>query len=216
MYQAQRNTQEAVSMFQVAEGTLSTISDMSIRLEELAVQAANDTLDKSSRLNADREFQSIKNEIKRLSESTSYNGRKLINNSGGSYTMQIGIFARDGDRLQYDLSKVIRKSNAFGAGGQSIRSKESAQNAIMNIKNVIEEVSNSRALIGSMQSRMTSAYGASTISSENLEASKSKIRDTDFALETANQAKSQIIKDSSISSLKYINDFPSFVTKLVD
>jgi flagellin len=215
-YQAERNTNDSISMLQVAEGSLGVMSNISSRLRELAIQAASDTISDTDRVVIDKEFQAMKNEIQRLTVSTSFNGNNIINEKGSVYDLQIGINGNaKGDRIRYDMSKVMDNSNNFGIGNVDLRSKISAQDSLSKIDNMQSQISSSRAELGSMGNRMNSVIQSLQVGRENMEASNSKIRDADVALESANRAKEQIMQSSTVDMLKIANNNPSIMLKLV-
>lgn len=215
MKQANRNGQEAVSLFQVAEGALDTVHSMAIRMKELAIQAANDTVGAAERGFANQEYQALKSEVVRITAATNYNGKFLLNNSGNNYEFQVGIFNRNEERINYDLSKIIGKANAFGAGSTSITSKLASQNAIGVIDAMVNEVSSSRAQVGAITSRMQSAILNNMNSNENLSAAKSKIRDADYAEQASENAKASIVQSTATSILDYANNVSAGAMKLV-
>jgi flagellin len=215
-YQAERNTNDSISMLQVAEGSLGVMSNISTRLRELAIQAASDTISDTDRVVIDKEFQAMKNEIQRLTVSTSFNGNNIINEKGSVYDLQIGINGNaKGDRIRYDMSKVMDNSNNFGIGNVDLRSKLSAQDSLSKIDNMQTQISSSRAELGSMGNRMNSVIQSLQVGRENMEATNSKIRDADVALESANRAKEQIMQSSTVEMLKISNNNPSIMLKLV-
>lgn len=215
MRQANRNTQEGISFFQVAEGALETIQSASVRMKELAMQAANDTVGDAERSFADKEYQAIKAEVMRVSAATNYNGQYLLNDSGQNFQMQVGIFNHDNERINYDMSRIIQKSNAFGAGGTSITSKQGAQQALDVTNSMITEISSSRAQIGAISNRMESALANNRTADENLSASKSKIRDADYAEQASEKVRADILRDGGTKILREANGMNDGVMKLV-
>jgi flagellin len=215
MKQASRNGLEAVSLFQVAEGALDTIHAMAIRMKELAIQSASDTVGESERGFANQEYQALKSEVVRITTATNYNGKYLLNDSGNNFEFQVGIFNRGEERINYDLSKIIGKANAFGAGSSGISSKEAAQIAISTIGGMVNEVSSSRAQVGAITSRMQTAILNNQNSDENLNAAKSKIRDSDYAHEAAEKAKATIIQGTATTILAAANNVSAGALKLV-
>jgi flagellin len=215
MRQASRNTQEGISLFQVAEGALESIQSAAIRMSELAIQSATDTLGDAERQFADKEYQALKTEVMRVSAATNYNGQYLLNGSGEKFEMQVGIFNNSNERIDYDMSKIIRKTNNFGAGSTSITTKESSQRAIESIQGMISEISGSRAQIGAVTNRMQTAINNNMTADENLSTSKSKIRDADYALEASRKARADLIKEGSTRVLREANNMNEGTLKLV-
>lgn len=215
--QAQRNVNDGVSLLQVAEGTLSVMHGISSRLRELAMQAANDTVGDAERAVANKEFQQLTQEVKRLTSSTKFNGNHIINGEGSTYELQIGIHNDpQANRLKYDLAKVLASKNNFGLDGQNILTKEGARRSFSKIDAMSTEVSSSRAKLGGAMNRMESAIQNLQIGRENLEASKSKITDADVAAKTTNIAKDEIVKNATLSLLTQANARPALAAKLID
>lgn len=216
-YQAERNSNDSISLMQVAEGSLSTMQQMGARLRELAMQAANDTVGEAERRVVDAEFQHLKQEVQRITVSTSFNGNHIIKGGGASkYDLQVGI---DGvnelDRIQYDMSKVMDAQNNFGIASVDLRTKEGSQRSLGAIDNMMSQIGASRAQLGSMGNRINSVIQNLQVSRENLSASNSKIRDTDVAKEAAIRLQAQVAQSASLSMLKISNDAPGAILKLV-
>lgn len=215
-HQAERNSNDSVSLIQVAEGSLGVISDMGIRLRELAMQAASDTVGDSERAIADKEFQHLKQEIQRLTASTSFNGNNIIKDSGSVYDLQIGINGNpELDSLRYDMSKIMDGKNNFGIANIDLRSKMGAQQSLSKIDSMMTDVNRSRAELGSLSNRMTSVIQNLQVSRESVSASNSKIRDADMAKEVAIKAKTSVAQGATLSMLKISNDRPGEILKLV-
>lgn len=216
--QAERNASDAGSLIQIAEGTLSTLQDISIRLRELAVQAATDTLANEEREVANFEFVTLKKEINRLVDSVSFfNGTTLLDNAGGKYSFQVGAgSSKDSDRILMDMNRVLQKIDVLGIEDSAIRTKEGARLAIGDSDRVISKVSTARADIGGLAKRLESAITNLRVSKENTEKGKSQIADTDIAVETANSATATIIKSATMALLSQANSEPSRVLKLLE
>lgn len=206
MGQAARNANDSISMIQVAEGGLSTIQSMAARMKELALQSANDTLGEEDRARVDSEFQQMKREIKRIIESNQFNGRKTLDNNAGIYEFQVGIHSDGpGERVQYDMGKVLRSAERVSLGSESVRSKASSHSALSSVNSMLTEVSGARAFLGAIQNRVQSTVTNLNISKENTVAANSRIRDTDYASETANKAITGIKTDASASFVAQAN-----------
>jgi flagellin len=215
-YQAERNTNDSISLLQVAEGSLGVMTQMSGRLRELAIQAATDTISDSDRIVIDKEFQALKNEVERLTVSTSYNGNNIINDRGSVYDLQIGINNdASNDRIRYDMKKVLDSSNNFGIGQINLQSKEASQNSLSKIDHMLSQLSASRAEIGSMSVRMNSVISNLLVGRENLSSANSKIRDTDVASEASQRVKEQLLQNATTAMLKNANENPGKILKLI-
>jgi flagellin len=214
--QAERNTNDSISLLQVAEGSLNTMQEITSRLRELSMQSSTDTVSDMDRVIIDKEFQQMKNEVERLTTSTSFNGNKIIKDKDSIYDLQIGVNADENfDRIRYDMGKIMDSTNNFGLNGINLRSKESSQNSLGTLNNMMTEISRSRAQLGSMSNRMNSIIQTLETSKENISSSNSKIRDADVAREAANKAKIQISQSASLALLKLSNDQPASILKLV-
>lgn len=213
--QAERNTNDSISLLQVAEGSLATMTDMTSRLRELAMQSSTDTVSDMDRVVIDKEFQQLKREVERLTVSTSFNGNQIIKGSESVYDLQIGINGSEKDRIRYDMSKIMDSTNNFGINSINLRSKESSQQSLSALDKMLTQISSSRAILGGVSNRMNNIMSNLQISSESLSASHSKIKDADVAAEAANQAKIKIAQSASLSMLKLSNDSPGMILKLV-
>jgi flagellin len=197
---AVRNANDAVSYIQVAEGSLNQISDMAIRLRELAIGAASDTLGPSERQIANLEFSQTKDEIQRQIDVARFNGRRLFK-SGDRYELQSGIHASKNDRLQYDASDLVTSLSQMGISGSTLATKDSARESIGELEDMLNQVAKSRAILGSFQERFISTAQNLEESKLNHEASRSRIRDTDYASEVAERVKFDIQKSANTANL---------------
>ncbi len=217
MRQAKRNAGDAVSLLQTAEGGMNEISNIIIRLRELSVQAASDTVGVTERGYSDIEFQSLKEEIDRISKSTEFNGIKLLDGSGGKLEFQVGT-KNDPilDRLQYDGSRADASLKALGLDVDGVSTKEGAQNALKKLDDALVQINGNRANFGALQNRLQSTQNNLEISDENLSAANSRIRDVDVASETADMTKNNILLQAGISVLSQANQSPNTALKLLN
>ena len=215
-YQAERNSNDSISLIQVAEGSLEVMQQMGSRLRELAMQAANDTLGPQERVVIDSEFQQLKNEVERITASTSFNGNHIIKDKGSVYDLQVGITGVASEsRLQYDMSKLMDAQSNFGIKHIDLKTKISAQDSLSKIDKMMTDIGASRAQLGSMGNRIQAVMQNLLTSRENTSASNSKIRDADIAKEVALKMKTEIAQGASLAMLKMSNDRPSAILKLV-
>lgn len=216
MRQAKRNTEDGISLIQTAEGGLSEVSNIIVRLRELAVQAASDTVGDTERGFSNIEFQQLKNEIDRISKGLDFNGRKLLDGSGGVVDIQVGIHNSPvQDRITYDSTTTDATITSLGLNVEEIASKEGAQLTLAKLDQALERVSGVRANLGAIQNRLLSTSNNLAISDENLSAANSRIRDVDVAAETAELAKNNILNQASVSVLAQANNAPQFALKLL-
>ena len=214
--QARRNAGDAVSLIQTAEGGLNEISNIVIRLRELAVQAASDTIGDSERGFTDIEYQQLKEEIDRIAKSSDFNGTKLLDGTSGVLEFQIGI-RNDPvlDRLRFDGTFADATLGALGLAAESIGTKQGAQTTLKKLDDALAQVNGVRANLGAVQNRLQSTINTLGISDENLSAAKSRIADVDVASETADLTKNNILVQAGTSVLAQANNFPGAVLKLL-
>jgi len=205
--QAERNAQDGISLVQVAEGAMAEVSNILIRMRELGVQAASDTVGDQERKYLNVEFSQLMEEIDRIAQSTEYNGTALLN--GSSHTFEIQIGTRNNplvDRVRlFDSSGADINLVALGINLSSVGDKSSAQNSLAAIDGAISSVTSIRAEFGAMQNRLQSIVNNIMVSRENLSAANSRIRDADMAEETSELTKSQILMQSGVSVLGQAN-----------
>lgn len=204
--QAERNANDGISMIQTAEGGLNEVSNILTRLRELSVQAASDTIGDSERQFSNMEYQNLKEEIQRIAQVTEFNGKSLLDGSGSQYDLQIGIH-NDAfeDRLSYNAEVTNASVSALGVANLDVGSQEGARESLERLDDAIQSISGQRAELGAIQNRLTSTIQNLQVSSENQEAANSRIRDTDYAAETANRAKLQILQSAGTSVLAQAN-----------
>ena len=214
--QAERNANDGISLIQTAEGGLNEVSNILIRLRELAIQSSSDTVGDSERKFTDLEYQNLKSEVERISQVTEFNGKKLLNGEGEQYDFQIGINNDDfNDRISYNAQLTNSTASGLGVDSLGVDSKESAQASLESIDAAIQNVSGQRAELGAVQNRLTSTVQNLQVSSENLNAANSRIRDTDYAAETAKNAKLSILTNAGTSVLSQANAQGANALKLI-
>ena len=207
LQQAERNAQDGVSLVQVAEGGLQEVSNIMIRLRELAVQAASDTVGATERKFLSVEFDALLNEVDRIANATEYNRIPLLNGTAAVFDIQVGTRNNPNiDRLTFfDTSSADVNVVALGLNLASIADKTNAQNSLAAIDNAIVSVSSIRADFGAMQNRLQSVINNLAISVENMSAANSRIRDTDVASETAELTKNNILMQAGTAVLSQAN-----------
>jgi flagellin len=214
--QARRNTDDGISLIQTAEGGLSEISNIIVRLRELAVQAASDTVGDTERGFSDIEFQQLKDEINRISKSSQFNGRQLLDGTGGMVDIQVGIHnSPTQDRISYDSTSTDATIETLGLIGETIAGKEGAQLSLEKLDSALTRVNGVRANLGALQNRLQSTSTNLAVTDENFSAANSRIRDVDVAAETADLAKNNILNQASVSVLAQANNAPQFALKLL-
>ncbi len=204
--QAERNAQDGISLVQIAEGGLSEVSNILIRLRELAVQAASDTIGPTERKFLNVEFEQLTAEIDRIANSTEFNRVPLLNGTGAVFDIQIGT-RNDPlvDRLTFDASGADVNVAALGLNLASVADKISSQNSLAAIDQSIISISGIRADFGALQNRLQSTINNIAISIENMSAANSRVRDADIAKTTAELTKSNILMQAGTSVLAQAN-----------
>ena len=216
MRQAKRNAGDAISMLQTAEGGMNEISNIIIRLRELSVQAASDTLGAQERGFSDIEFQNLKEEIDRISKSTEFNGIKLLDGTSGKLEFQIGTKNDPiNDRLRYDGTGADTTLQSLGLAIDGVSTKEGAQNSLKKLDDALVQINGVRANLGALQNRLQSTSNNLEVSDENLSAANSRIRDVDVATETSELTKNNILLQAGVSVLAQANQTPNTALKLL-
>ena len=204
--QAKRNAADGISLVQIAEGSLGEVSNILIRLRELSVQAASDTIGPTERKFLNVEFEQLTSEVDRIANSTEFNRVPLLNGTGAVFDIQIGTRNDPiSDRLTFDASSADVNIAALGLNLASVSDKISAQNSLSAIDQAIISVSGIRADFGALQNRLQSTINNMEVSVENLSAANSRVRDTDIAAETANLTKQSILMQAGVSVLSQAN-----------
>ncbi len=213
--QAQRNANDGVSFVQTAEGALNEVNNLLIRLRELGVQGASDTIGEQERALLDKEFQVLKAEIDRLSAVTNYNGRNLLDGSGGELTFQVGAREGESQVIRFQSDEANASVSSLGINGAGVGSRDDAADSLESVDEAINKVNIYRANLGAVQNRLHSASNNLGIHVENLTDARSRILDTDIAEEASALARSTILQSSGISVLAQANSIPQNALKLL-
>jgi flagellin len=214
--QANRNANDGISLIQTAEGALNESASMLTRMRELAMQSASDTIADSDRQKSDLEYQQLKSELERISQVTEFNGRKLLNGSGGSLDFQVGTGSNTADdHITYQGNKLNSGIHALGISELAITSKGGAQMSLGRLDSAIRQISGNRATMGSLQNRLVSGSNNLQIYTENMSSANSRIRDVDYAVEAANQAKNSIMQSAGTAVLSQANEMGKGAMKLL-
>jgi flagellin len=203
---AVRNANDGISLAQTAEGALSTVTDVLQRMRELAVQAQNGSNGTSDRANLDTEYQQLSAEITRIAAQTKFNGTAIVGASAGAQTFQIG--ANNGDTLTITTATVTTV-----AGG--LTTSAAASTAVAALDTALDTITSSRATYGAMMNRFTFAIKNLEVTGENQSAARGRIMDADFAAETANLARSQILQQAGTAMVAQANQLPNQVLSLL-
>jgi len=220
--QAVRNANDGISMLQTAEGATQEITNMLQRMRELAVQAANDTYTAEDRSALNAEVTALSAEITRIADNTEWNGMKLfIAASAGSaggigtsgvVTLQVGTGGTSGNQFTVTLNDI---DSTLGLSGISLTTSSGATSALSTLDDAIAAVDTDRATFGATMNRLTYAIDNLTNISQNAQASRSRIMDTDYAQATTELARSQIIQQAATAMLAQANQAPQTVLTLL-
>ncbi len=214
--QASRNANDGVSLVQVAEGGLNEVSNMLIRLRELGVQAASDTIGDTERKFVDVEYQQLKSEIQRIAEVTTFNGYDLLNGTGGLMDIQVGVHNDPfKDRISFNTAAANSSLEALGIVAEGVSTKEGAQTSLDVVDNAMISVNAMRANFGAMQNRLQSTLNNLSVAHENLSAANSRIRDADIAAESSELTRANILKQAGVSVLSQANAAQQVALKLL-
>jgi len=219
--QAVRNAQDGISVVQTAEGGMNEIHNILTRMRELSMQAATGTLSSADRTALNTEFADLKTEITRISDTTEFNGLKLLDGSlsASGVSLQVGINNTTNDRISVTGGSFNDiDASALGlttATLSSIDTAAHAQSMLSVVDSAIATVSTRRGNLGAVQNRLGSTIANLEIASENLSAANARIKDADFAIETANLTKSQIILQAGVAVLAQANTLPQYALQLL-
>ena len=216
MKQATRNANDGVALIQTAEGSMNEISNILVRLRELSVQSASDTISNVERAFVDKEVQNLKLEIDRIASSTEFNGLKLLSGEAENLEIQVGIGNDPSkDRFIYNTGDNKTSLSALGIGDIAVISRDNAQNNLEKLDFAITKLNENRSNLGALQNRLYSSINNMNIYRENLEGAFSRIRDTDMADETSELTKANILAQSGLSVLSQANQNPQMALKLL-
>lgn len=214
--QANRNANDGISLVQIAEGSLNEVSNMLIRLRELGVQAASDTIGDTERKFLDVEYQQLKSEIQRVTEATSYNGYDLLNGTGGVIDIQVGVNNDPfKDRISFNSGAANSTLEALGITAEAVGTKEGAQMSLQSVDNAMVSVNAIRANFGAMQNRLQSTSNNLLVYDENMSAANSRIRDADVAAESSELTRNNILMQAGVSVLGQANQMNQLALKLL-
>lgn len=214
--QAGRNAQDGISMVQVAEGGTNEVSNILVRMRELSIQAASDTIGDRERGFIDREIQALKQETDRIANNTEFNGNKLLNGTSQKLDIQVGINNNPTeDRLVFNADEQNTTSTALGIHDVSTMTKENAQENLTKLDDAISRLNSNRSSLGAVQNRLQSTINNINIYRENLESARSRIRDCDMAVETSELTRNNILTSAGVSVLSQANQNPQLALKLL-
>ncbi len=219
MGQAERNANDGISFVQVAEGGLTEIGNMMIRMRELAVQASSDTVGEKERGFINQEVQSLSAEVNRIANVTNYNGTSLLNGESAKSELQFQVGIRkendDADRIVFQPNDYNVKTSELGIDGISYETIDEAREAMDKVDGGIAKVFEARARLGATQNKLHATVNNLGVARENLANARSRIADTDIAAETSDLVRGQVLQAAGVAVLAQANSSPMQALKLL-
>ena len=211
--QAVRNGQDGVSLVETAEGALNEANANLVRMRELAIAAANGTLNTGDRSTLDAEFQARIQEIDRLGATVEFNGVSLLNNAAGQISIQIG--SEIGETIVLNLADASATGLGLSGATFNLTTMTNATTSLASIDSAIDSITLTRGNLGAAQNRLQSAIRSLHNVSQNLAAAESRIRDVDIASESADLTRNSILQQTSVSILAQTNLQPQIALSLL-
>jgi len=212
---ARQNAFNAVSSIQVSEGGLSEIGNILVRLRELGIQAASDTIGDQERTFINNESTNLIQEADRIAKTTTFGTKKLLDGSGGEQTFQVGAFSGEENVIKYTNSSNAQASE-LGIDGIDMSDKGNARDALSSVDTALDKIGVMRANYGAIQSRLEATTNNLDVQYENLSAANSRIKDVDVAKESSEIASARILQEAAVSVLAQANQFPQMALKLIN
>jgi flagellin len=208
-----RNANDAISLAQTAEGAIGKLTDMAQRMRELAVQSANGTNTAADRTSLNQEYQQLASEITRTIGATTFNGLAILAADAGVLDFQVG--ANSGQTVSITTTDLSGNADVTAVTGGDVTSAANAGTAITNLDTMLNTLNSERATYGAAQNRFEAVIGVLQVASENQAAARGRIMDADFAAETANLSRAQILQQAGNAMIAQANQLPQQVLKLL-
>ena len=214
--QAMRNTNDGISIIQTAESAATEVVDILQRMRELAVQSSSETLDDDERAYIQDEFEELTAEVDRISNGTEFNGVELTNNSQTALDVQVGIQNDSNSRISISLIDLRATSLGVDTTAMNLSTAALAQSALAALDTALDSVNAGRSTLGAVQNRLDSSLNNNQVFSEALAAAESQIRDADFATETSEMTKHQIMQQAGVAALAQAKNINQSVISLLN
>ena len=215
--QAMENANDGIAILQTAEGSYNSISDIMIRMRELAVQASNDSLTNKERAYLDTEFEDLTAELTRISDVAEYNGQLLLDGTAGdgsgNMVFQVGTRNTTNDQITIQLGN--QDAATLGVDVLDLTDLANSQTAISTLDTALDTLATDRAILGSKINEMTAAVDNLATTVENLSTANSQIRDADISRESAAFTKNNVLMQSGVAMLSQANSIPQMALKLI-
>ena len=210
---AVRNANDGISMANTYDGAAEEVGNVLTRMRELAVQMSNGTYATADRTNADKEFQALTNEIDRIADHTRWNGDVVTNTA--SLTTALQVDANDNSTGNIDLTFASLKSADLGLSSDAVDTDAKALTAIGNIDAALSALNDNRSAVGSVVNRLEHTVSVLMNTVQRTEESRSRVQDTDFAVESANLARANVLSQAGTAMLAQANQAPQYVLQLL-
>jgi flagellin len=208
-----RNANDGISLAQTAEGALGKVGDMLQRMRELAVQSANATNGTGDRANLNAEYVQLSAEIGRTLATTRFNGIAILGTGAGAQAFQVG--ANSGETVTITTTNLAANADITTVTGGNLSTVAASTTALGNIDTALNTLNTERALYGATQNRFEAVIGNLQVASENQAAARARIMDADFAAETANLSRAQILQQAGNAMVAQANQLPQQVLQLL-
>ncbi|MDM7456729.1 MAG: flagellin [Tepidimonas sp.] len=205
------NTGDGISLAEVADGALASTTDVLQRIRELAIRSRNGTNDNTARANLQTEFVQLRAEISRIRAQTSFNNRQILGTGATSYIFQVG--ASQGQTVSIVMTSLGSISAALA--GATISTAAGASAMLATVNTAVQSVVTRRANLGAVMSRFENIASNIRIASEKQSAARGRIMDADFAAETANLSRTQILQQAGTAMIAQANQLPQNVLRLL-
>ena len=213
--QGSRNANDGISLVQTAQSAMNDTVNILQRMRELADQGANSVYSTADLTNLNAEFQDLNKEVNRVASSVNFNGISLLNNSTGSLSIQVGTSNTSNDSLSISLTNTTTGSSGLNIASLSVTSTSNASSALATLDTAIQAVTTGLAKLGAGEANLQAAVEGNDAIATDLESAKSRIMDTDFAAESGNLAKFNILNQSNVAMLSQANSSPQLVLQLL-
>lgn len=214
--QAQRNANDGVSVIEVAEGAAGEVGNIIKRMRELAVQSSSETLANSERAYIDDEFQQLAQEVDRIAGVTEFNGVALGGTGAATQLdVQVGINGTANDRITIDIGDLRATTLQVDNGSINLTTATGAQTALTTLDSALDTVNSYRSAYGASQNRLESAMRNLSTYTESIQGAESRIRDADYAYETAQMSKLQIMQQAGVAVLGQANQLGQAALRLI-
>lgn len=214
--QARRNANDGISMIQTAEGGLNEISNIVVRLRELGMQSASDTVSDTERGFLNKEVTQLKSEVQRLANVTTWGKTKLLDGSTQTFDYQVGLYQDPQNSIiSFVASDNVATLDGLEIEGIDFSTKRGAQDGLENLDNALTKVNGMRSNLGALQNRLNSTSDNLSVQEENILSANSRIRDTDVAMASSEMVRNNILLQAGTATLSQANQVNSLALKLI-